>query len=120
MNSLRSICWLIVAAVAAVAVTTPTDAVPTFARRYETSCATCHQAFPRLNGVGESFRLSGFRFVDDDAVPQGRAGRDGRRGLQDGCGRRRCGRPISPATRRCRSSSASWSRSTSTAAGPRP
>jgi hypothetical protein len=40
-------------------------AAPTFARRYETSCATCHQAFPRLNGVGESFRLSGYRFVDD-------------------------------------------------------
>ena len=42
------------------------DAVPTFARRYETSCATCHQAFPRLNAVGESFRLAGFRFVDDE------------------------------------------------------
>jgi hypothetical protein len=40
-------------------------ATPTFARRYATSCATCHQAFPRLNGVGESFRLSGYRFVDD-------------------------------------------------------
>ncbi|MGE5243589.1 MAG: hypothetical protein ACM3SQ_05125 [Betaproteobacteria bacterium] len=41
-------------------------AVPAFARRYETSCATCHQAFPRLNAVGESFRLAGFRFVDDE------------------------------------------------------
>ena len=39
---------------------------PAFARRYETSCATCHQAFPRLNAVGESFRLSGFQFVDDE------------------------------------------------------
>lgn len=44
---------------------TEASAVPAFARRYETSCATCHQAFPRLNGVGESFRVSGFRFVDD-------------------------------------------------------
>ena len=41
-------------------------AAPTFARRYHTSCATCHQAFPRLNAVGESFRMSGFRFVDDE------------------------------------------------------
>jgi len=41
-------------------------AIPTFARRYETSCATCHQAFPRLNGVGEAFRVAGFRFVDDE------------------------------------------------------
>lgn len=45
---------------------TEASAVPTFARRYETSCATCHQAFPRLNAVGESFRVSGFRFVDDE------------------------------------------------------
>lgn len=45
---------------------TEASAVPAFARRYETSCATCHQAFPRLNGVGESFRVSGFRFVDDE------------------------------------------------------
>jgi len=41
-------------------------AVPTFARRYATSCATCHQAYPRLNSVGESFRLMGYRFVDDE------------------------------------------------------
>lgn len=41
-------------------------AMPTFARRYRTSCATCHQAFPRLNGVGEAFRLNGFRFEDDE------------------------------------------------------
>ncbi len=41
-------------------------AVPTFARRYSTSCATCHQAYPRLNSVGESFRLMGYRFVDDE------------------------------------------------------
>lgn len=41
-------------------------AVPAFARRYATSCATCHQAFPRLNAVGESFRIAGFEFVDDE------------------------------------------------------
>jgi hypothetical protein len=41
-------------------------AVPTFARRYATSCATCHAAYPRLNSVGESFRLMGYRFPDDE------------------------------------------------------
>ena len=40
--------------------------VPTFARRYSTSCATCHQAYPRLNGIGDSFRLMGYRFPDDE------------------------------------------------------
>jgi hypothetical protein len=41
-------------------------AVPAFARRYGTSCATCHMAYPRLNSVGESFRLMGYRFADDE------------------------------------------------------
>ncbi len=61
----RQMCWLI-AVVLLAAVAVPSEAVPTFARRYETSCATCHTAFPRLNGVGDSFRISGFRFVDDE------------------------------------------------------
>ena len=41
-------------------------AVPTFARRYATSCATCHMAYPRLNSVGESFRMMGYQFPDDE------------------------------------------------------
>ncbi len=41
-------------------------AIPTFARRYATSCATCHEAYPRLNAVGDSFRMMGFRFPDDE------------------------------------------------------
>ncbi|NQV33831.1 MAG: hypothetical protein HQ515_14145 [Phycisphaeraceae bacterium] len=42
------------------------QAIPAFARKYQTSCATCHEAYPRLNGVGESFRLNGYRFTDDE------------------------------------------------------
>lgn len=42
------------------------SAIPTFARRYGTSCATCHQAYPRLNSVGESFRMMGYQFPDDE------------------------------------------------------
>ncbi len=38
------------------------QAIPVFARQYETSCATCHAAFPRLNAVGESFRDNNYRF----------------------------------------------------------
>lgn len=40
--------------------------LPAFARKYQTSCATCHEAYPRLNGVGEAFRLNGYKFVDDE------------------------------------------------------
>lgn len=38
------------------------DAVPIFARKYKTSCMTCHEMFPRLNAFGEAFRLNGFRW----------------------------------------------------------
>lgn len=36
-------------------------AVPAFARKYQTSCQTCHAVFPKLNAFGEAFRLRGYR-----------------------------------------------------------
>jgi hypothetical protein len=49
-------------------------AVPSFARKYQTSCQTCHTVYPVLNPFGEAFRRDGYRFpsqngsVDSDAV----------------------------------------------------
>jgi hypothetical protein len=48
-------------------------AVPSFARKYQTSCQTCHTIYPVLNPFGEAFRRNGYRFpsqngsVDSDA-----------------------------------------------------
>jgi len=39
----------------------PAGAVPVFARKYQTSCTTCHSIFPKLNPFGEAFRLNGYR-----------------------------------------------------------
>jgi len=39
----------------------PARAVPAFARKYQTSCQTCHIVFPKLNAFGEAFRLRGYR-----------------------------------------------------------
>jgi hypothetical protein len=36
-------------------------ALPIFARRYETSCMTCHVAPPKLNAFGIAFRNNGYR-----------------------------------------------------------
>ena len=36
-------------------------AIPAFARKYKTSCMTCHAPFPTLTAVGEAFRLNGYR-----------------------------------------------------------
>jgi hypothetical protein len=43
-----------------------TSAIPAFARKYETSCTTCHVIYPKLNAYGEGFRNSGYRFIGND------------------------------------------------------
>ena len=56
---------LVAAAVAALvyfAVAGEARAVPSFARKYQTSCQTCHTIFPVLNPFGEAFRRNGYRF----------------------------------------------------------
>jgi hypothetical protein len=41
-------------------------AIPAFARKYKTSCITCHAIFPRLTAVGEAFRLNGYKLPNDE------------------------------------------------------
>lgn len=40
--------------------------IPAFARKYKTSCATCHYAFPMLNAFGKAFMNNGFRWPGGD------------------------------------------------------
>ncbi len=42
-------------------------AVPVFSRKYQTSCSTCHYAFPQLNAFGKAFQAHGYRYPGDDA-----------------------------------------------------
>ncbi len=42
--------------------------IPAFARKYRTSCSTCHTAAPKLNVLGEAFRLNGYRFPENDEL----------------------------------------------------
>ena len=49
------------------------QAIPAFARKYQTSCQTCHVAFPQLTPFGEAFRRNGYRFpsgTDPDVSKQ--------------------------------------------------
>jgi hypothetical protein len=70
-------CWIVRAA-AAVATTgvlclaTPAHAIPAFARKYGTSCLTCHTVYPKLTPFGEAFRRNGYLFpgIDSDYVKQ--------------------------------------------------
>ena len=54
------------------------SAIPAFARKYHTSCETCHTIYPKLTPFGEAFRRNGFRFpghdsdfVKDEPIPLG-------------------------------------------------
>jgi hypothetical protein len=62
----------ILAAVGAVLPFSGAQAIPAFARKYGTSCQTCHTVYPKLTPFGEAFRRNGFRFpgVDSDYVKQ--------------------------------------------------
>jgi hypothetical protein len=40
--------------------------IPAFARKYQTSCSTCHSNFPELNDFGEAFKKNGFKFPQND------------------------------------------------------
>jgi hypothetical protein len=58
--------------VISVAAAGPAQAIPSFARKYGTSCTTCHTIYPKLTPFGEAFRRNGFRFpgVDSDYAKQ--------------------------------------------------
>jgi hypothetical protein len=43
------------------------QAIPSFARKYGTSCQTCHTVYPKLTPFGEAFRRNGFRFPSPDS-----------------------------------------------------
>ena len=42
------------------------NAIPAFARKYHTSCSTCHNNWPELNDFGLAFKINGFKFPKDD------------------------------------------------------
>ncbi len=41
-------------------------AIPAFARKYRTSCTTCHVAIPKRNAFGEAFRRNGYQIPGGD------------------------------------------------------
>lgn len=63
-RSRLALCTVTLALIALVDVR-PASAIPAFARKYETSCQTCHVGFPKLNAFGEAFRLNGYRMPQE-------------------------------------------------------
>jgi thiol-disulfide isomerase/thioredoxin len=40
------------------------EAVPAFSRQTGEPCSTCHDVIPKLNQLGQNFRINGFRFSE--------------------------------------------------------
>ena len=49
-----------------ISLTIDSFSIPAFARKYRTSCVTCHSAMPKLNPFGEVFRYNGYKFPVND------------------------------------------------------
>lgn len=62
---------LALAALAAVTAVAPprAEAIPSFAHRYEVSCAKCHVLPPKLNEFGEGFAAAGYRSAELEPRP---------------------------------------------------
>jgi len=58
----RSLLVLLAVASCLVLFTETGSSIPAFARKYHTSCATCHNGFPKLTAFGEAFRRNGYQF----------------------------------------------------------
>ena len=53
---------ILITALMVVLSTDQSYSIPAFARKYKTSCQTCHNGFPKLNSFGEAFRRNGYQF----------------------------------------------------------
>jgi hypothetical protein len=49
--------------------TTPGHAIPAFARKYGLPCSACHEAWPKLNTFGQTFKDNGYQLMNDRDSP---------------------------------------------------
>ena len=48
----------------------PAQALPSFAKKYGYSCASCHNAWPMLNAFGRRFKENGYQVERDEEPPE--------------------------------------------------
>ena len=58
--ALRNIAVRVVLSAVVLTAASPAQAIPAFARKYGTSCLTCHTVYPKLTPFGEAFRRNGY------------------------------------------------------------
>ena len=63
---LRAVFGVAAFVIVLIAFSRPAQAIPAFARRYETACTTCHVLPPKLNAFGMAFKNNGYQMPGDD------------------------------------------------------
>jgi len=51
------------------AIARPAQAIPAFARKYGLPCSACHEAWPKLNNFGQTFKDNGYQLGNDRDAP---------------------------------------------------
>ncbi len=59
--------WLIVLTLLSVA--SPAFGIPAFARKYNLRCSDCHEAWPKLNNFGQTFKDNGYQLMTGRDTP---------------------------------------------------
>lgn len=52
-----------------VSLTQPSAAIPAFARKFGMPCSACHEAWPKLNNFGQTFKDNGYQMGNDRDSP---------------------------------------------------
>jgi len=63
-NHTKKLGALLVGLVGTALITPDANAIPAFARKYDTACSSCHTAYPKLNAAGRKFKEDGYSFGD--------------------------------------------------------
>lgn len=70
MGFARGQCWFgRVAAIAVLGAALPAFGFPAFARKYNLRCSDCHEAWPKLNNFGQTFKDNGYQLMTGRDAP---------------------------------------------------
>src|SRR5437868_13679161 len=67
--SRRSFAALVLLAIAFLGSVKSAVAIPAFARKYGLPCSACHEAWPKLNAFGQTFKDNGYQLMNDRDAP---------------------------------------------------
>ena len=69
MATVKKIGILLLALGALLATIQPSHAIPAFARKYNLRCSDCHEAWPKLNHFGQTFKDNGYQLMTGRDAP---------------------------------------------------